>query len=134
MLSWVELERVALVLSESLVGGRVERWVEPAPGRIAFSIYRRDEDEKRKCIVDLDSRPDLAHVGLLGRMPKAPDRLPAFSAYLRSHLSRARLESVSLRGEDRQLALSIHDHPVVLLHNLLNPVEPDRAAVARLER
>jgi len=105
MLSWIELERIARVLSDGLVGGRVERWLEPESGRIAFSIYRRDEDEKRKCFVDLDARPDVAHVGLLGRLPKAPDRLPAFSAYLRAHLARAKLASVSLRGDDRQLAL-----------------------------
>jgi predicted ribosome quality control (RQC) complex YloA/Tae2 family protein len=38
-------------------------------------------------------------------MPKAPSQLPAFSAYLRAHLARARLTSASLRGDDRQLAL-----------------------------
>jgi predicted ribosome quality control (RQC) complex YloA/Tae2 family protein len=109
MLSLVELERVADVLSESLVGGRIERWLEPSPGRITFSIYRRAdsraEDEKRKCVIDIDARPEVGHVALLGRMPKAPKQLPAFSAFLRAHLARARLESVSLRGNDRQLAL-----------------------------
>lgn len=105
MLSLVELERVASVLSERLVGGRVERWLEPDLGRIAFSIYRRDEDEKIKCIIDLDARPEIAHVGLIERMPPAPPNLPAFAAYLRAHLSRARLNAVSLRGHDRQLAL-----------------------------
>lgn len=104
MLSLIELERVARVLSDGLAGGRVERWLEPEPGRLAFSIYRRDEEGKRKCFVDLDARPDLAHVGLLPRLPKAPDRLPAFCAYLRAHLARARLASVSLRGDDRQLS------------------------------
>jgi predicted ribosome quality control (RQC) complex YloA/Tae2 family protein len=53
----------------------------------------------------LDARPEVAHLGLLERMPKAPSSLPAFSAYLRSHLSRARLEEASLRAGDRQLAL-----------------------------
>ena len=38
MLSLVELERVVGVLADSLGGGRVERWVEPEQGRIAFSI------------------------------------------------------------------------------------------------
>jgi predicted ribosome quality control (RQC) complex YloA/Tae2 family protein len=105
MLNLVELERVASVLSEFLVGGRIERWLEPSPGRISFSIYRREEDEKRKCIIDLDARPQIGHVALLDRMPKAPAQLPAFSAYLRSHLGRARLSSASLRGNDRQLEL-----------------------------
>ncbi len=105
MLSLVELERVASVLSDRLSGGRVERWVQPSSGRVSFSIYRRAEDEKQKSFVDLDARPDLAHVALLDRLPKAPDRMPAFTAYLRAHLARARLESVSLRGGDRQLSL-----------------------------
>ena len=105
MLSLVELERVATAIGTTLVGGRVERWVEPDKGRLAFQIYRRAEDERTKCVVDLDARPELAHVGVLDRMPKAPDQLPAFSAYLRAHLSRARLEGATLRGDDRQLAL-----------------------------
>jgi predicted ribosome quality control (RQC) complex YloA/Tae2 family protein len=105
MLSLVELERVAIALTLRWVGGRVERWVEPAPGRICVSLYRRDENEQRKSVLDLDARPDVAHLGELVRMPGAPESLPAFSAYLRAHLSRARLESASLRGGDRQLAL-----------------------------
>ncbi len=105
MLSLVELERVAVALTRLWVGGRVERWVEPLPGRLCFSIYRRDGEEQRKSVLDLDARPEVAHLGELGRMPGAPESLPAFSAYLRAHLSRARLEAASLRGGDRQLAL-----------------------------
>lgn len=105
MLSLVELERVATALSRRWVGGRVERWVEPCAGRLCFSIYRRDGEAQRKAILDLDARPDVAHLGELARMPPAPDALPAFSAYLRAHLSRARLESAALRGGDRQLSL-----------------------------
>lgn len=105
MLSLVELESVAEALQDTVVGGRIERWVEPERGRIAFTIYRRDETTKHKLTLDLDARPDVAHLGLLERMPKAPSQLPAFSAYLRKHLSRARLEEVSVRGGDRQLAL-----------------------------
>ena len=94
MLSLVELERVASVLSESLVGGRIERWLEPSPGRITFSIYRgardgpQEADEKRKCVIDVDARPEIGHVALLDRMPSAPAQLPAFCAYLRSHLQK----------------------------------------------
>jgi predicted ribosome quality control (RQC) complex YloA/Tae2 family protein len=113
MLSLVELERVARVVSKHLVGGRVERWVEPGRGRLAFSIYHRPASpvpssgpgEARKVVLEIDARSEVAHLGRLERMPKAPGSLPAFSAYLRAHLSRARLESATLRGEDRQLAL-----------------------------
>jgi predicted ribosome quality control (RQC) complex YloA/Tae2 family protein len=105
MLSLVELERVAAVVTRRWVGGRVERWVEPCPGRLCFSLYRRDGDVQRKAVLDLDARPEVAHLGELPRMPAAPDQLPAFSAYLRAHLSRARLEAAALRGGDRQLSL-----------------------------
>ncbi len=105
MLSLVELEHVAVAVTRLWVGGRVERWVEPLPGRLCFSIYRRDGEQQRKSVLDLDARPEVAHLGELGRMPGAPESLPAFSAYLRAHLSRARLEAASLRGGDRQLAL-----------------------------
>lgn len=105
MLSLVELERVAEILTDELVGGRVERWVEPERGRLAFSVYRRSGDDAKKVVLGIDARPEMAHVGRLARMPAAPDTMPAFSAFLRAHLSRARLESVTLRGDDRQLAL-----------------------------
>jgi len=105
MLSLVELERAAAALTKVFVGGRVERWVEPEHGRLAFTIYRRDEEAKHKGTIGIDARPELAHIGLLERMPKAPSSMPAFSAYLRAHLSRARLEGAELRGRDRQLAL-----------------------------
>jgi predicted ribosome quality control (RQC) complex YloA/Tae2 family protein len=105
MLSLVELERVADVLSGELIGGRVERWIEPERGRLAFSIYQRKEDDARKVILGIDARPEMAHVGRLAKMPGAPAAMPAFTAYLRAHLGRARLEGVSIRGGDRQLAL-----------------------------
>ncbi len=105
MLSLVELERVAQALNDQLVGARVERWVEPARGRLAVTLYRGADREPRKLVLGIDARPELARLSLLQRLPGAPDRMPAFAAYLRAHLSRARLESVSLRGEDRQLML-----------------------------
>lgn len=105
MLSLVELERVAAALRRRWVGGRVERWVEPIAGRLCCALYRRDGDEQRKAVLDFDARPDVAHLAELARMPPAPDALPAFSAYLRAHLSRARLEAAELRGRDRQLSL-----------------------------
>jgi len=104
-LGLVELERVAGVLTREFAGARVERWVEPSPGRLCFTLYRRSGDDQRKAVLELDARPEVAHVGQLPRMPAAPDAMPAFCAYLRAHLAGARLESAALRGGDRQLAL-----------------------------
>lgn len=140
MLSQVELERVAAVLSREVVGGLVERWVEPGRGRLAFALYvprqasggaraqpsaieaeaeaeteaeteagveteAEAEDGGRKLVLEVDARPEVARLGRITRLPRAPDQLPAFSAYLRAHLGRARLESAVLRGDDRQLEL-----------------------------
>ena len=105
MLTLVELERVATVLRDEWVGGRIDRWVEPERGRLAFAIHRGGPDGPGKATLAIDARPELARIGQLARMPKAPERLPAFSAYLRAHLGRARLERVAMRGDDRQLAL-----------------------------
>jgi len=107
MLSLVELERVGAIVSSSLVGGRVERWIEPDPGRLAFAFHRREGDVSHKRFFVLDARPGLAHLGELDRLPPAPDAMPAFTGYLRAHLSRARLESAGLRGGDRQLELRL---------------------------
>jgi len=130
MLSQVELERVAAVLSREVVGGLVERWVEPGRGRLACSLYLpRSSTEPgpgrgfgfgpetepeaetepgvdgRKLVLEIDARPEVARLGRIARLPRAPDQLPAFAAYLRAHLGRARLESAALRGDDRQLEL-----------------------------
>ena len=105
MLSQVELERVARVIDAELVGARVERWVEPGRGRLAVEFYRGADRAPRKLVLGIDARPELARIALLERLPKAPPNLPAFAAYLRAHLSRARFEAASIRGDDRQLAL-----------------------------
>ncbi|HEB88960.1 MAG TPA: hypothetical protein ENI85_05275, partial [Deltaproteobacteria bacterium] len=129
MLSLVELERAAAALSETLVGGRVARWLEPDPGRIVFQIRPRgdsaarassdgaadragdiqDEKPKRKWIVDLDARPGMAHVALIDRFPAAPPRMPAFCAYLRAHLSSARLDAVFLRSRGSRSEKGAHE-------------------------
>ncbi|MEE8164743.1 MAG: NFACT RNA binding domain-containing protein [Myxococcota bacterium] len=105
MLSLVELQRVAEVISRCLLGSRVERWVEPERGRLAVTLYHRDADEARKVVLEIDARPQIAHLGRLAKMPPAPHSMPAFAAYLRAHLGRARLESASIRAGDRQLEL-----------------------------
>jgi len=104
MLSQVELERVAAVLSRDVVGGLVERWVEPGRGRLAFALYVPNAAAS-KLVLEIDVRPEVARLGRIARLPRAPDQLPAFAAYLRAHLGRARLESAALRGDDRQLEL-----------------------------
>jgi len=110
MLSLLELRRVARVLDAELAGARVERWVQPEGGdRLALRLYgRRPGDESgHKRVLLFCAHPDFARVSEPERLPKAPASPPAFCAYLRAHLARATLRRVSVRGEDRQLALQL---------------------------
>ena len=107
MLSLRELERVVRILDETFAGARVERWVQPDPERLVVTLYRRDpetgEGSKRHLL--LSAAEGVARVSELAKVPKATDNPPALTAYLRAHLSRARLVRAAIRGRDRQLAI-----------------------------
>lgn len=109
MLSLCELRRAVRILESDFIGARIERAVEPGDGRLALALYtppRRDDEEGgRKRVLMFSAAPSLARVGEAAQLPRAPSNPPAFVSYLRAHLSRARLVSVRLIGDDRQLAL-----------------------------
>ncbi|MCP5039536.1 MAG: DUF814 domain-containing protein [bacterium] len=107
MLSLNELRRVAAIFDGSLRGHRVERWVQPDATSVAVSIYGRDaeHDEGRKRTLLFCCEGELARVSEIDRLPKAPERPPAFSSYLRAHLSRAVIKGARLVDDDRQLAV-----------------------------
>jgi predicted ribosome quality control (RQC) complex YloA/Tae2 family protein len=107
MLSFMELSRAARILTEQFAGARVERWLQPDGERLVMTVYCRDAESgtgsKRHLV--LSAAPEVARIGELDSSPKALDQPPALSAYLRKHLSRARLVRAAIRGGDRQLAL-----------------------------
>jgi predicted ribosome quality control (RQC) complex YloA/Tae2 family protein len=107
MLSLKELRRVAGIVDSDFRGHRVERWVQPDATSLALSLYGRDpeRDEGRKRVFYFSCHANLARLSEIDRLPKAPDRPPAFSSYLRAHLSRAVIKGARLLDEDRQLAL-----------------------------
>lgn len=106
-MSLSELERAARILSEAFSGARVERWLQPDGERLVVTVYRRDPEsgDGRKHHLLFSAAPEVARVSELGSTPKAADRPPALSAFLRAHLSRARLVRASIRGRDRQLVV-----------------------------
>jgi predicted ribosome quality control (RQC) complex YloA/Tae2 family protein len=106
-LSVKELRRAATILDRDFRGHRVERWVQPDATSLAVALYGRDSktDEGRKRNFKFSCRGNLARIGAIDRLPKAPERPPAFSSYLRAHLSRAVLQGARLMDDDRQLAL-----------------------------
>lgn len=109
MLSLKELRRASEIIDTEFRGHRVERWVQPDAQTLAFSVYGRDaeEDEGRKRFLRLSCAHQLSRISETGRLPKAPDRPPAFSSYLRAHLSRAVIQGARLVDDDRQLAIRL---------------------------
>lgn len=107
MLSLRELQRAARILCDRFAGARVERWLQPDGQRLVVSLYRRDPDTGAagKHHLLLSAAPEVARISEIESPPKALDQPPALSAFLRSHLSRARLVRASIRGDDRQLAI-----------------------------
>jgi predicted ribosome quality control (RQC) complex YloA/Tae2 family protein len=107
MLSLSELEHVVRVLNQDFAGARVERWLQPDGARLVVTLYRRDpvSGEGRKRHLVFSVAETLARISELASTPRAAEQMPAFTGYLRAHLSRARLVRASLRGRDRQLAL-----------------------------
>lgn len=120
MLSLREMRRIAAYFDRALRGHRVERWVQPDATSIAVSLYGRapqgegegegageEAGEARKRFLLFCCAGELARVSETDRLPKAPERPPAFSSYLRAHLSRAVLQGARLIDGDRQLALRL---------------------------
>ena len=107
MLSLCELERAARILDRDFAGARVERWLQPDGERVVVTLYRRDDEtgEGGKRHLLFSVAEGVARVSELASTPKAADRPPAFTAWLRAHASRARVLGVSIRDRDRQLAL-----------------------------
>jgi predicted ribosome quality control (RQC) complex YloA/Tae2 family protein len=113
MLSLQELSRAARILDRDLAGSRVERWIQPDPLRLAVSLYGPPGDSGsdpaagggRKRTLQLCSGEQVARIGELPRAPRAAPELPAFAAYLRAHLARARLVRAGILDADRQLAI-----------------------------
>jgi predicted ribosome quality control (RQC) complex YloA/Tae2 family protein len=109
MLSLRELRRAAAVLNRGLAGHRLERVVQPAADQLVLSFYGRDPEsgEARKRHLLMSCRSELGRVSELPSPPRAPATPPPFAAQLRARLSRARIESVEIRGEDRQLVFRL---------------------------
>jgi predicted ribosome quality control (RQC) complex YloA/Tae2 family protein len=81
--------------------------VQPDAVSVVVTLYGRDPvaDVSAKRHLLLSAHPEFGRVSLIGRMPQAPERPPAFSSFLRARLGAARLERASIRGDDRQLVL-----------------------------
>lgn len=107
MLSLKELKRVAAILDADFCGHRVERWVQPDATTLTLCVYGRKpgEEDGSKRYLYFSCQANLARISEIERHLPAPDRPPAFSSYLRAHLSRAVIKGARLVDDDRQLAI-----------------------------
>lgn len=88
-------------LNARLLGGQVQRVVQPAPLELALGIYARGA----QLPLLLNCEAEAARAHLLAGMPRGPAQPPAFCMLLRKHLEGARLVEVVPHGFDRVFSL-----------------------------
>jgi len=106
VLSLVELRRAARAIEARFVGLRVDRISQPDAHRIALAFHGRssgDEASARRCLL-LSCDPGFARMGELARPPASAERPPSFLQFLRPRIEGARLRSLRMAGEERQLS------------------------------
>jgi predicted ribosome quality control (RQC) complex YloA/Tae2 family protein len=115
-----ELRRAVPLLESLLNGHRVRAIAQPEVASVVFSTYgggsRERSGEKHHLVWCCGS--GVARVGLLERAPAALPAPPAFTQYLRAHVSNAEIAGFRLIGGDRQLAMRLRtrdgDYDVLL--------------------
>ena len=109
MLSFVELASAALALEARFVGYRIERIAQPGPFQLVLTCYGRDSGAQRgvKRHLLLSCDPVFGRVSELEAPLASADRPPAFLQFLRPRLDGARLRSVRMARQERQLALEL---------------------------
>lgn len=119
MLSLAELRHAAIALS-AMKGWKVQRIVQPDDANIYLTFYGFDEGKADgvKRHLRLCCKSDLAHVGEVADLPKAPVNPPSFCNLLRAKLDRARFAGAEVKNDDRLLALRFKgkedEHELVL--------------------
>ncbi len=103
MMSLSEVWHAAEVLEATLEGTVLQRVVQPDPWRLVMEFYGREATHS----ILLACRPRFAHIGALGRLPKAPPVPPGFVQYLRARFSRAVFVGVTTSKLDRRLGVRL---------------------------
>jgi predicted ribosome quality control (RQC) complex YloA/Tae2 family protein len=87
--------------AQSLVGGKVQRIVQPDPLTVVLSVYSGGAE--RNFLLSCD--PEFARAHLVSLSPRTGAEPPGFCASLRAHIQGARLANVRQIGFDRILEL-----------------------------
>ncbi|NNL67737.1 MAG: hypothetical protein HKP30_15915, partial [Myxococcales bacterium] len=108
MLSLTELRRVDRVLSALLPEARLRAMAQTDAHRLFLRLHvpgAPGEPGGTRHELLLSCHPESARVSRVASRPPSPAEPPAFVAYLRAHLDRARFAGARIVGDDRQLAL-----------------------------
>ena len=109
MLSLPELQRAARILDQSISGHRLQSVVQPDATSVALTFYgsgAADERGGRRTLL-LCCRGDTSRVSWLEAPPRALEKPPAFTQFLRAHAVGARCGGSRILGGDRQLCLRL---------------------------
>ncbi len=109
MLSLAELQHVAEAIAEPLAGARLRAIAQTDERTVYLRLHvpggAPGGEGGAKHELCFSVRPDAARIARVSERPAAPADPPAFAAFLRAHLDRARFVSARILGGDRQLAL-----------------------------
>jgi predicted ribosome quality control (RQC) complex YloA/Tae2 family protein len=97
------IQKVVAELNTELVGAMISKIFQPLPRELAFKLYLQGRGEKR-LMLSADPQRGRIHMTTL-RIPNPP-RPPRFCAFLRAHLSNARITQFSCLGDDRIVTIS----------------------------
>ena len=125
MLSLHEMKRATQILNERFQGARIQGVFQSHPQEVVLALYRSgeaSEDALRSHLI-LSCRPEFGRIALTKRKPQTRAPLARFCQFLRAHIDGARIEGVSLRGEDRQASflLRTSESQWELLLSLMGP-------------
>jgi len=101
---------------QALVGGKVQRIVQPNDNDLYLAIYAAGREQWLLISV----HPQYARTHLSTR-PKSPDTPPAFCQYMRAHLEGARVDFIRQGGFDRilEIGLFVPAGPHILVAELM---------------
>jgi predicted ribosome quality control (RQC) complex YloA/Tae2 family protein len=97
------IKKVVAELNAELVGAMISKIFQPLPRELALKLYLPGRGEKR---LMLSADPQIGRIHMTTLRIPNPPRPPRFCAFLRAHLSNARIKQFSCLSDDRIITIS----------------------------
>jgi predicted ribosome quality control (RQC) complex YloA/Tae2 family protein len=97
------IQKVVAELNAELVGAMISKIFQPLPRELALKLYLPGRGEKR---LMLSADPQIGRIHMTTLRIPNPPRPPRFCAFLRAHLSNARITQFSCLTDDRIVTIS----------------------------